>query len=583
MIMPHVITLIRSREPDTLGRWPGVPLILERLYRSRGVQDPGELDLSLGSLCEPAGLPGLENAVELLTQDQDQSILVVGDYDTDGATATALAVLALRAMGWRHVDYLIPNRFTHGYGLSRILVEEILCSKPDLILTVDQGTTSQEGVQYARDAGMRVLVTDHHLPASVLPSANALVNPNLPGSDFSARTLAGVGVLFYLLIGLRARLRSKGQLPEQMPPLASWLDLVALGTVADLVPLDRNNRILVYHGLRRIRQGACRPGLLALIEVSHKQASSISEEDLAFAVAPRLNAAGRLADMRLGVECLVTDNADHAKDMARELDQINLKRRNVQEDIEAEVLDQLIKNPPPDSPKLACVLFDPDWHLGVLGLIASRIRERVHRPVFALARSPQGEIKGSARSIAGIHIRDVLVTLDAQHSHMLKQFGGHAMAAGLTLNTGVSVEEFEACLEGILEPYRQACLLGHLIRTDGVLSAPDISLESAAAITDGGPWGMGFPKPLFEGKFLIEKIESRSERHCRVILRDLDSKGRYRAFGFSNSVRKCEAGDSRYFLFLPVINRYGNGRVLELQIIDQFALDQVKCIEHDKF
>jgi len=579
----HPVTLVRPQNTDTLTGWPGVPVLLERIYRSRGIQDSGDLDLSLNFLCEPSGMPGLEIAVTLLLENIGQSILVVGDYDTDGATATALAILGLRALGWTCVEYLIPNRFAHGYGLSKALVEEILPRKPDLILTVDQGTTSHEGIQYARHTGIKVLVTDHHLPGSDLPPADALVNPNLPGSTFRAQTLAGVGVLFYLLIALRARLRAQGDLRTEAPPLANWLDLVALGTIADLVPLDRNNRILVAQGLRRIRQGLCRPGLRALAEISHKQVATITEEDLAFAVAPRLNAAGRLEDMRVGVECLLTEDPEIARRSARALDQINLRRRNVQKDIEVDALEQVARNSLLGTSELTCVLFDPEWHLGVLGLIASRIKERLHRPVFALTRSPNGEIKGSARSIPGVHIRDALATLDARHPRLLKQFGGHAMAAGLTLREGVSVEEFRASLEDIFEPYRSACVLGQRIRTDGVLPAPEITLESAIAIAQGGPWGAGFPKPVFEGYFLIERIESRSERHCRMVLRDIEGEGCFHAYGFSTSARSCEAGNTGYFLFLPVVNRYGGREALELQIVDQFRPDEVNCIERAKF
>ncbi len=582
--MTQPVILVRPPHLNTPTGWPGVPALLERIYRARGIDDPGELDLSLDRLCKPSDLPGLEAAVDLLSEDRDRSILVVGDYDVDGATATALAMLGLRTLGWTHVEYLIPNRLTHGYGLSETLVEEILYNRPDLILTVDQGTTSHEGIQYARAHGIKVLVTDHHLPGVELPTADALVNPNLPGSTFQARTLAGVGVLFYVLIALRARLRSGCPPSTRFPLLAAWLDLVALGTVADLVPLDRNNRILVSQGLRRIRQGQSRPGLQALIEVSRKQAATITEEDLAFAVAPRLNAAGRLADMRLGVECLLAEDPETAGALARALDEINQRRRSVQEEVEVDALKQVVQNTlcdAPDGP--GCVLFDPNWHLGVLGLIASRIKDQLHRPVFALALAPDGEIKGSARSIPGIHIRDVLVTLDARHPHLLKQFGGHAMAAGLTLNAGVSVEEFRAGLEGVLEPYRSACSLGPRILTDGLLPISEITLKLASAIAEGGPWGAGFPKPVFEGRFLVERVESRSERHCRLVLRDPEGGERFQAYGFSTSVRACAAGNPGYFLFLPVINRYGGRETLELQIADRFEVDEVQGIEHVKF
>lgn len=554
---------------------------MERIYRARGIQNAHELDLSLAGLCEPTGLPGLDAALDLLLADPHQSILVVGDYDTDGASATALAVLGLRSLGWTRVHYLIPNRFRHGYGLTPALVEEILSGKPDLILTVDQGTTSHEGIHRAREAGIKVLVTDHHLAGAEFPPADALVNPNLPHSRFPAKSLAGVGVLFYLLIGLRARLRAERRLIPTAPPLAGWLDLVALGTVADLVPLDRNNRILVAQGLLRIRQGQCRPGLTALIEIARKSPATLTEEDLAFAVAPRLNAAGRLEDMTLGVSCLLAADPAEALKSAQTLDQINQRRRSIQEDVEGDALEQILEDQTNAPAGLAYVVFDPEWNLGVLGLIASRIKDRVHRPVFALACSPDGMIKGSARSVPGIHIRDVLVALDAHHPGILKQFGGHAMAAGLTLEEGIAVDTFRSCLEAALEPHRALCCRGQRIHTDGVLPLREMTLETAVAIAQGGPWGSGFPKPLFEGAFEIERIVSHSERHCRLVLRDPEGEGSFEAIGFSASVRACQKGTSGYFLFLPVVNRHGGRETFELHLMDRFSLEQVSVEEPD--
>ncbi len=577
------IRLVRPEGRTREAGWPGVAPVLERIYRARGVRGPGELDLALRGLCDPAHMPGLAAAVDTLVAHRKAPVLIVGDYDTDGASATALAVLGLRDLGWDRVRYLVPNRFRHGYGLAPALVREILADPPALLVTVDQGTTSIEGIEQARAAGLSVVVTDHHLAGARLPPASAIVNPNLPGSAFPAHGLAGVGVLFYLLIALRAALRKGHALPDEQIALARWLDLVALGTMADLVPLERNNRILIAQGLRRIRAGECRPGVRALLAVSRCECNQVTEEDLAFRLAPRLNAAGRLDDMGLGVECLLTEDPARALDLARRLDDINRQRRELQGATEEEASRFLQDGMEEDPGQLACVLYEPDWHLGILGLVASRFKERVHRPVFALARGADGRIRGSARSIPGIHIRDLLVELDVRHPALFHQFGGHAMAAGLTLAPDVDVGEFRRHVQDVLEPYRTLCLGDREIRSDGELAVGELTRETAVALDRGGPWGSGFPKPLFDGRFVLETVDQRGERHVRVHLRDPRGGGVFAGVGFPPLPERLEPGAVSHYLFYPTINHYRGGENLELRIVAQFAPDQVELLERDKF
>ncbi len=577
------IRLVRPTGGDSLSAWPGIAPVLERIYRARGISDPSELDLSLQALSVPASLPGVSQAVTTLVEHRKASVLVVGDYDTDGASATALAVLGLRELGWEQVRYRVPNRFKHGYGLTPALVHEILEDPPSLLLTVDQGTTSIDGIEQARASGLSVVVTDHHLAGARLPPASAIVNPNLPGSRFPARGLSGVGVLFYLLIALRAALRERQTLPDGNMTLARWLDLVALGTMADLVPLDRDNRILIAQGLRRIRAGECRPGIRALLAVSRREPDRVTEEDLAFSLAPRLNAAGRLDEMGLGVECLLTEDPAQALEMARRLDDINHRRRELQGATEEEAAGFLRDGEGEDPDQLACVLYDPDWHLGILGLIASRFKERVHRPVFALALGEDGRIRGSARSIPGIHIRDLLVAMDAQDPTLFHQFGGHAMAAGLTLARDVGVEDFKHQLAVVLEPYRALCLGDREIRTDGELAVGELNRETAGFLDNGGPWGSGFPKPLFDGRFILDAVDRLTERHFRIRLRDPQGGGVFVAVGFPPIPERFEAGTVSHYLFYPTINRYRGSETFELRIVSQFDPDRVELVERDKF
>ncbi|MGB8635488.1 MAG: single-stranded-DNA-specific exonuclease RecJ [Rhodanobacteraceae bacterium] len=509
--------LIRRRPAGTDDvNWPAsMPRLLQRLYAARGVRDPGQVDHRLARLMRPDGLGGLERAAGLLQEAiaQQRSILVVGDYDCDGATGCAVAVRGLRMLGAQQVDFAVPDRRLHGYGLSPSLLDS-LPVMPDMVVTVDNGIAAHSGVAEARRRGARVIITDHHLPAATLPEADAIVNPNLPGDGFASKALAGVGVMFYLLLALRARLDSKAD-------LASLLDLVALGTVADMVPLDDNNRILVAAGLQRMRNGRACTGVRALAEAASRSMDTLSSADIGFALAPRLNAAGRLENMRLGIECLLSDDPAAATSMAQHLSAINQERRELQADMLAEA--EKIVDTLADSSGDGVVVYQPHWHPGVVGLVASRLKERLHRPVvaFAPAGNGDGTLRGSARSIAGVHVRDVLVAVAARSPGLIPRFGGHAMAAGLELaqaDLDLFAEHFDAVIgELIDDDVRQAVLW-----TDGELPAADISMQSAQAVRSAGPWGQAFPLPLFDNVFVCEQQRSMGQggRHRRLRLRD---------------------------------------------------------------
>ncbi|MCO6057039.1 single-stranded-DNA-specific exonuclease RecJ [Pseudomonas sp. MOB-449] len=508
--------------PDVLPDLGDLPPLLTRLYASRGVQSAAELDKSLARLIPYQRLKGIEGAVALLVEalEKRQRILYVGDFDADGATASTVGVLGLRMLGAFHVDYLVPNRFEYGYGLTPEIVAVALERKPDLLVTVDNGISSVEGVDAAKAAGLKVLVTDHHLPGPELPAADAIVNPNQPGCDFPSKSLAGVGVIFYVLLALRARLReldwfARAGLKE--PNLGELLDLVALGSVADVVPLDANNRILVHQGLARIRAGRARPGLKAILEVAGRPAGRITSTDLGFILGPRLNAAGRLDDMSLGIECLLCEDEALARDMAVQLDQLNQDRKAIEQGMQREALAQLKNLPIEDMPFGLCV-FEPDWHQGVIGILASRLKERYHRPTIAFADAGDGLLKGSARSVPGFHIRDALDAVAARHPGLISKFGGHAMAAGLSL----PVENFGAFAAAFdFETRRQLCeddLTGRLL-SDGQLGVEEFHLELARALRLAGPWGQHFPEPLFHGVFQIVQQRLVGERHLKLVLK----------------------------------------------------------------
>jgi single-stranded-DNA-specific exonuclease len=500
--------------------------LLKRIYAQRGITDPRQLQSSAAFMHPYEALSGIDAATALLTAtlERQQNILIVGDFDADGATSTALAVRALRACGARHVYYLVPNRFAYGYGLTPEIVEAGVACAPDLLITVDNGVSSIEGVAAARARGMRVLITDHHLPGRELPRADAIVNPNLRGDEFPSKCLAGVGVIFYVMLALRKRLREAGWFAVQgipEPNMASLLDLVALGTVADVVPLDHNNRILVEQGLRRIRAGYCLPGIRALLQVAGRDSARAAAADLGFAVAPRLNAAGRLQDMQLGIECLLSDDDAQALRLAQQLDELNQQRRAIESDMHAQALaalEVLDARWVDDGSPCGLCLFDPDWHQGVIGILAGRIKDRFNRPVIAFADAGEGMLKGSARSIPGLHIRDVLDAVAAQHAGLITRFGGHAMAAGLTLpaaNLALFRDAFERAVRAAVTPGQ----LDGVLYTDGCLSEAEFTPAVASLLRAAGPWGHGFPEPVFDGVFEIVNHRRVGERHLKLAVR----------------------------------------------------------------
>lgn len=509
--------------------WPAsVHPVLQRVYAARGVACPAELGHRLAGLLPPAGLGGLDRAVDLLVTaiERNQRILIAGDYDCDGATGCAVGVRGLRRLGARNVGYVVPDRAVHGYGLTPALVAS-LAGNPDVIVTVDNGIAAIAGVAAAKSRSCTVVVTDHHLPGPALPAADAIVDPNLPGDGFASKALCGVGVMFYVLLAVRARLGRRGA-----ADLGGLLDLVALGTVADVVPLDANNRALVEGGLRRIRAGRASAGVAALFEVAGRDARAAVSGDLAFAVGPRLNAAGRLEDMTLGVECLLADDASRALELARVLDRINAERRGLQTAMVADAMSKLDALDAGDA--IGVSLFDPSWHPGVVGLVAAKVKERLHRPVVAFAPvGADGELRGSARSIPGFHIRDALVAIDARCPGLIVRFGGHAMAAGLTLQSA-SLPRFAEAFDAVVRERIAPDSLQPVLASDGALAPADFGLDLAKQLHTAGPWGQGFPPPVFDDVF--ECVECRAlgadGAHRRLQLRDPRDARAYAAVWF---------------------------------------------------
>ncbi|WP_193160543.1 single-stranded-DNA-specific exonuclease RecJ [Serratia ureilytica] len=503
-----------------------LPPLLRRLYALRGVQAEQELERGVKGMLPWQQLDGIDDAVSLLQQAlaDGRRIMVVGDFDADGATSTALTVLALRSMGGAAVDYLVPNRFEDGYGLSPEVVEQTAARGAELIVTVDNGISSHAGVDVAHAKGMQVLVTDHHLPGETLPAAEAIVNPNLRGCAFPSKSLAGVGVAFYLMLALRARLRDSGWFEQRalaMPNLAELLDLVALGTVADVVPLDANNRILVYQGLNRIRAGKCRPGIRALLEVANRDARQLAANDLGFALGPRLNAAGRLDDMSIGVALLLSDDIAQARMLANDLDALNQTRREIEQGMQVEAL-QLCDQLERTSTELpyGLAMYHPEWHQGVVGILASRIKERFHRPVIAFAPAGDGILKGSGRSVPGLHMRDALERLDMLNPGLMMKFGGHAMAAGLSLEEA-KFDEFRQRFGELVGEWLDPAMLEGVIWSDGELAMQELSLTTAELLREGGPWGQAFPEPTFDGKFRILQQRLVGEKHLKLMVEPL--------------------------------------------------------------
>jgi len=516
--------LIRRRPDNPEGTLTARQLhpLLARVYTARGICAPDELDLGLARLLPPSRLLNAERAARLLADAiaADHRLLIIGDFDADGATSTALAVSALRGMGAAQVDYLVPNRFDYGYGLTPEIVELAVGRAPDLIITVDNGISSLEGVAAARALGIATLITDHHLAGRELPAADVIVNPNQPGCEFPSKNLAGVGVIFYVMLALRAELRRRGWFEQrQEPNLGHYTDLVALGTVADVVPLDYNNRILVAAGLQRIQAGQARPGIGALLEVASRNPRTVVASDLGFAVGPRINAAGRLDDMSIGIECLLSSDTSRATSLAMQLHQLNQDRRLIEGDMQAEALRELARLELAEvgDPPVAMTLYQPGWHQGVIGILASRIKDRLHRPTIAFADGDAGQIKGSARSIPGIHIRDILDAVAVRHPGLISKFGGHAMAAGLSLSRD-DYEAFSRAFVAEVERHAEDVELQAVIESDGELAETDFDLELATALRFAGPWGQHFPEPVFDGIFQVVSQRIVGEKHLKLVL-----------------------------------------------------------------
>ncbi|MDA0148629.1 single-stranded-DNA-specific exonuclease RecJ [Vibrio sp. LaRot3] len=518
-----------QRRPDAdLTLLPdSIPPLLKRIYITRGISDPSQLDTAARALHSYQQLHGIERAVELLFAAirQGKRIIVVGDFDADGATSSALSVLALRMLGSQNVDYLVPNRFEDGYGLSPEVVDQAIEIGAQVIMTVDNGVSSIEGVKYAKQQGLDVLVTDHHLPGSVLPEADAMVNPNLQECAFPSKSLAGVGVAFYLMMALCVEMRKTGWFAEQgmaEPKLMELIDLVALGTVADVVALDENNRILVHQGLQRIRAGKARPGIQALIEVAKRDASRLVASDFGFALGPRINAAGRLDDMSFGVELLMSNNIHAARRMASELDGLNQTRKEIEEGMKQEAMAFCERLQFGENAKLpyGLVLFQRDWHQGVIGILASRIKEKFHRPVIAFADGGDGLIKGSCRSIPGLHMRDTLDRIDTQNPGLILKFGGHAMAAGLSIEEK-NFERFSRLFDEAVEQDLDEAALKGVVLSDGELKPEEFSMHVAQMLRAGGPWGQAFPEPIFDGEFKVLHQKLVGEKHLKLMLEPL--------------------------------------------------------------
>jgi single-stranded-DNA-specific exonuclease len=493
--------------------------VLQRIYSARGIRSICDLDVSLDKLHPVGTLEGITAAVDLLLEHRVAGrVLIVGDFDADGATSTALMMRALGAWGFASVDFLVPNRFEFGYGLTPEIVALAATRSPTLIVTVDNGISSIAGVAEARSRGIAVLITDHHLPGESTPAANVIVNPNLPGSQFASRALAGVGVAFYVMAAVKRRLDEQKLTPAGAPGVAQFLDLVALGTVADLVPLDANNRVLVSQGLKRIRAGRCVPGILALLAIASRESSDLTAADLGFAVAPRLNAAGRIDDMSIGIRCLLADDPALARTLAERLNEFNLERRAIEARMQTDALNAVrqLRDPGPHALQRSGVcLFDESWHQGVVGLVASRVKDRIRRPVIAFAIAGDDQLRGSARSVSGIHIRDVLDAIAARRPELISKFGGHAMAAGLTVQRGL-LDAFAKAFDEEVARWAARSAGADAVETDGELSVQEIALETARALRAGGPWGQAFPEPCFDGIFTIRNTRVVGERHLKM-------------------------------------------------------------------
>lgn len=548
---------------------PTLHPLLRRLYGSRGIASADALDLGLDKLIPVSQLGGIDRAVDVLCRHfaAGSRLMVVGDFDADGATSTALVVRQLTRLGFAHVDFLVPNRFEYGYGLTPEIVRLAATRQPALIVTVDNGIASHAGVIEARNLGIEVLVTDHHLPAATLPEAAAIVNPNAPGEAFPSKALAGVGVAFYLMAALTRQMQQRG-LHAQPPSAADLLDLVALGTVADLVPLDRNNRVLVQQGLRRIRAGRCVPGIRALLEMSGRSLASVFAADLGYQIGPRLNAAGRLDDMTVGIQCLLTDDPDTARVLAGRLTQLNQDRRELELQMQQEAMLAVADMRDEASLPLGLCLFDETWHQGVVGLVASRVKERVHRPVIALARGDERLLKGSARSVPGVHIRDVLDAVASRRPGLIEKFGGHAMAAGVTL-AAANLADFSAAFDEEVSRWMTRDDATGVVHSDGELTSAELTLDIAYLLRESGPWGQAFPEPLFDGQFSVRTSRVLSERHLKMEL-ERDGGLPYEAVAFRHfdhdDAPQVAPGNRVELAYRLDVNRYNGTEKLQLVV-----------------
>ena len=575
--MPYLTTpTIRRR---TAGISPAlqaaaIPEVLKRVYASRGVQNPADLALTLDQLTPPTSLKGIQDAAELLADaiEGEARVLIVGDFDADGATSCAMAVSVLRQMGLSEVAYLVPNRFEFGYGLTPEIVEMAARQAPDLLITVDNGISSIEGVAAAQGLGISVLITDHHLPGNTLPTADVIVNPNQPGCAFPSKSLAGVGVMFYVLTALRATLRQRNWFADrgiEPPNLGDALDLVALGTVADVVPLDHNNRILVAAGLARIRSGRARPGIEALFEVAGRDHRAATAGDLGFVVGPRLNAAGRLDDMSIGIECLLSESTQTARQHAQALHNLNRERRDIEQSMQQDALAKLeALDLSGGQLPYAMTLYDPSWHQGVIGILASRIRERVYRPTLVFADADEGMLKGSGRSIAGLHLRDVLDRVATRHPGLLEKFGGHAMAAGLSL-AKADLDTFREALNSVVAETLSHQSPERIQDSDGALAAGEMNVELAEQLSAGGPWGQQFPEPLFDGRFSVKRHRIVGEKHLKLSLESDGKEIEAIAFNVDAEQWLAQPLESIGALYRLDINDYRGDRTVQL-VIDSF-------------
>ena len=564
---------IKRREVQNNISWPNhLHPVVRRVYSQRPMARVHEIEHDLSLLHRPDSLGGLQQAINILQHalTHQKKILIVGDFDADGATSTALAMRALRAMGARHCAYMVPDRFKYGYGLTPEIVAAAMEQKPELLITVDNGISSIEGVAAAQAQGVQVIVTDHHLPGAQLPAADAIVNPNMQDDAFPSKHLAGVGVVFYVMSALRAALHANGWFERQgiaMPNMAQHLDLVALGTVVDVVPLDHNNRILVEQGLRRIQAGQCIPAISELLRLGKRTAAQCVASDLGFAVGPRLNAAGRLEDMSLGIECLLSDDANRVAVVAQELDRLNSERREIESEMREQaeqVMQQLLTTLDQTELPAALSLYDPRWHQGVVGILASRIKDYSHRPVIAFAKVSDTQIKGSGRSVSGVHMRDALDAVATQHPGLISKFGGHAMAAGLS----VALDQLPTFTEAFAAEVarRQPNGAGQaIVWSDGELSDNDITLQTAELLQRAGPWGQAFPEPVFDGEFALLEKRIVGESHLKMTLQSTKSKQTVAAIAFNETGENWDAARLRLAYRLEV-NEFREQRTVQLNV-----------------